>query len=680
MENEFIQEQTFHAKLIKQGLIQNGAQSYYKKTNPITSTPNDLRADQWLITNLSIRGQKINPINGVFIHGDMSFAIPKDFDPTQPSIIITCRNQPCRFECNALSEKKVPLLPDFDDYDALVNTIHTNKLSLRHCVTFEKIAEVNERPCIIRIECKNQRTEPIKLRGMEIVCNKDKTTKTKIFFDFTDQENNESIDLCSPIECAHSETVVDNKVICIKDHKVYDCTGKTIYGFFDSPETRRKWVPVESSFYDQNRRVKTSLPSCYSNPDDHQETLKEDILWVFGEGHDSFYQPDNNLITLKATNKYIYHNGGSFFVTLPYETIYKQCFSNNHNAIKVDYLVQVAQPHISIHKSTAIEGGRRIWSTGIYEKISQGECSSWQRIGTQVKDSIDFNDRKPQLDFVFPAEHLTTREIENWCNAAQRLQIDFPITIHSYNQEIVRGLKGWTNLTSLNLSQLKLEKDVTWNTVLTTAGAMKQLKSLRFENNHPIADLMAKWYTNMADLASDYYLALGACLGKLTNLEELHIQGLWLKPHNNLGSGCEGWWVSTEVATLTGIINHKKQAGIKSIIQSICAMQFLKDLSIDGIPNHGSSEFARQTDGNRTGLLPFWILASPVEYFDGKWQDADLKQLVTISANQLAQLAALRTISIYSPGGNCVDYFSKDFSDQLKQINPTLNVIPKDLQ
>jgi hypothetical protein len=693
----FAQEEAFHEKLIAHNLIQHGAQAYYKKIDPITSNPTDLRADRWLITTVSIEGQRIRPTaDGVYTHGDISFTINSEtFDPTQPSnILVTHRNVPYNISFNVFSEKKVPVLPNLDGYDAILNAMLSNKLSLRRYVTVEEIIEIpGKNPCVISVECKKQRTQPIKLRGMEIVCSKDKNTTTKIFFDFTDQ-NNESIELCNPIECIHSEMIVDKTVICIKDHQAYECTGKKICGFFDSPETRKKWVPNESNFYDQNRKIVTFLPSCYSN--DHQETPKDCVVWVFEEGHNSFYQLAG-VEEIKNANEYIYSNGNLFFTTLPYKATYKECFSNN-KTIELDYLVKVSQPHILINTHTDIDGGKRSkWSTGVYEKIPEGDSSSWQRIGTAEKDSIDFNN-EPQFDIVFPAQPLTIQQNKNWCDAAQRFFIDFPANIHTCNQEISDNLSSWNKLTKLNLSDLKLENGLTWNNLFTALGAMTQLTSLDFKNNHPVADLMAnKWYSEMADQASDYYCTFANCLSRLINLEELHIQGLWLKPHRYLGrfasdvfyrNNPESMSCITEVAIITGIINHRKQIGIKNIIQHICALKFLKNISIDGIPHYGTLPVCRKTLGQRFLFLlpPFCIIVAPFDEYDKYCQDIALKQLVIDSSNQLAQIATLQTISVYSPGGNCVDYFSKDFRDKLDQIRksnknlPDLNIISKDLQ
>ena len=106
-------------------------------------------------------------------------------------------------------------------------------------------------------------------------------------------------------------------------------------------------------------------------------------------------------------------------------------------------------------------------------------------------------------------------------------------------------------------------------------------------------------------------------------------------------------------------------------------MKYLKNLSIDGIPNHGSSDFSRQTYEQRILLAPLWIISTPLQVWGSKCHDADLKKLVISSVDQLKKMASLKTISVYSPGGNCVDYFSKDFREQLALSR--LTIIAKEL-
>lgn len=661
LENQFLQEQMFHEKLIKHDLIQNGTQSYYKKINPITSNP-PTGADQWRIATVSIAGQKICPtINGVYTHGNLSFTIDPTiaFDQTDPLDISIIHGEKIKTQFTNATEKKVPVLPVLASLKDVSNAIHNNKLSLIRYLTLKGTLRISgEKPCVILIEGRNQCAQPITLRGMELVCRKDEK-RTKIFFDFVDI-NNDSIDHLNPIEYEHSKIIADETIVCIKDHRMYTCTGKEIYGFFD-PEIRNKWVPDESNFYDQDQHKLLSLPSCYSDLDDHQETLNEQIVWVFGDNYNSFYQLYGTE-GLKDSNSYMYSNGGLFFLTLPYKAIYKECFSHN-NKKELDYLVQVPKPHVVIRDDVGIEGGKRNWSTGIYEVIRENDRCSWHRIGAPVDDVINFCDNVVRTDTKFPIEPLSARENKQWCDAAQRFFSCFATKIHLCNQELLHGFKTWGNLAKLNLSQVQLENGLRWKDFFISLGGMTQLTSLRFENSNPLSDLFGD-YSKLADFASNYYLTLGACLKKLTNLKELHLSGLWLKSHKYLGSGCEGW-VSTEVARLSGIINHWRQSGVRSIIQSICALKCLENLSIDGIPHHGCSDFSRQTYGERLLFAPLWVISTPLQIWDGKCQDADLKKLVEDSANQLAQIVPLKNISVYSPGGNCVDFFSKDFREQL---------------
>ena len=682
-EDLFLQERTFHEKLVGRDLIKYGTQAYYKKINHITSNPT-AAADQWRINAVSVEGKRVRPTsNGVYMHGDVSFTIDPTipFDPTEPLEISGMHGEkPIKARLANPTERKVPVLPAFTGLKDTLNAIRNNKLSLIRCATLRGFARIpGENPCVISIEGRNQCAQPITLRGMEIVCSKDEK-KSKIFFDFVDKHN-ESVDHFNPIECDHSAVIADEKIVCIKDNRVYACTGKQIYGFFDSLETRKKWVPDESNFYDQMRHKLLSFPGCYSDPDDHQETLKQDVVWVFGDGHNSMYQLDGDE-HLKDFNNYIYSNNGLFFATLPYKATYKECFSHS-NKKELDYLIQVTKPEISIRNDVLIEEGNRKWFTGIYEIVCENDRTSWHRIGAVGEDVINFYD-KVRTNTIFPVQPLDTQENKQWCDAAQRTFPCFVAKFNSFNQEIANGLRAWGNLTKLNVSDLRLENGLKWNDVFTSLGTMTQLTSLHFENNNPItSDLVFTDYLALADFVSGYYFSLAVCLNKLTQLKKLHIQGLWLKPHKFLGSGCDGWGlISTEVAILTGIINHEKQIGVTAIIQSICGLKHLESLSMDGIPNHGSADFFRQTYGDRFVLAPLWIITIPLQIWDGRCQDADLKKLVVASADQLAQMACLKNISVYSPGGNSVDYFSKAFRDRLAYKAPalsTLFVIAKEL-
>ncbi|HRN77885.1 MAG TPA: hypothetical protein PLU71_01480 [Candidatus Dependentiae bacterium] len=666
--NDHAQEQAFHERLMytKPEWFQQGTQSYYKKIDPIISRPN-MGIDEWYPSSISIDGHKVIPnANGRYVYQGISFDLNSrtNFNPNAPlTIAVIHDNKSVKVSFSRFAENKVPALIHFDSYNALLNAARNNKISLVHKILFKGIIRVpGGKPHAILIEMEHGLQKPIMLQGIQFVYNKDEAI-TRIFFDFLDTAQM-PVDFIDPIECRHTSVVADSMVFCIKDHKMYECTGKTIYNFFDSTEVRKKWAPQESGFYDQNNRCLTTLPSCYGNSDNHQETLKDPVAWVLGEGYDSFYQLHG--ADFRDKNDHVYCDDGVFYAMLPYKALCKEYFTQDpNNNVKFDYVVQVKKPHFIINKDVRVEGGHRDWPSGLYQRVRTKNRIYWQRVGNVATDTIKFWD-KIILNTTFPSEPLTAPQINQWCNAAQRFFGRFDASIHHCDKVVLNGLKTWDKLTNLNLSRVELTNDVKWDELFSAIATMKQLTHLCFENNHPIANLFDGVYTTMADKARDYYINLAACLNKLTNLKELRIQKLWLKPHTQLGSGCSNESsVSTEVAKLTGIINHDGQTGVKSIIQSICALRQLTHLHIDGIPNHGSSQWARQTRAAKVVFFVAHLIESPLFYIDGNTQDAALKQLVKSVADQLAQMSSLKEISVYSPGGNCVDYFSKAFRERL---------------
>jgi len=267
-ENEFAQAKKFHERLqyAYHGILQDGIQSYYKKIDPITSTPPNDGIDQWSIHTVWIAEKEIDwNATGTYTHGDISFTIDPtaDFNPTQSlNILVTHGEKHSDIQFTKSTEEKIPAFPHFRSYNAVLNAMHNHNLSLIHNVTLKGNVDIpEEKPFIILIEYENQREQPMTLQGMEIVCNKD-TKKTNIFFDFTDQDNQPVGYFCI-ITCDHP--VIADKEMC---------------DFFDSAETRNQWVPNESNFYDQDNQVLTVLPKFYSNSNDHQERFNKPLTWM----------------------------------------------------------------------------------------------------------------------------------------------------------------------------------------------------------------------------------------------------------------------------------------------------------------------------------------------------------------------------------------------------------------
>jgi len=671
--DEYTQAHNFHDRLkhTHPEWVQDGTQAYYKKIRAITSKPSAAGVDEWYPNTVAIDGNEImQNSDGVYAHNGISFDLNSrvNFDPNKSlNISIAHNNKSVNVHFAKVEQIKVPGLTHFQSYNELLQAAGNNKFSLIHKITLKGIVHVRgERPHVILIEAVNGHQQPIVLQGMQIVYNKDEGT-TRIFFDFVDAAH-EPVSFIDPIECKHTSVVADKTVFCIKDHKVYECEGKTIYNFFDSSEIRKNWAPKETDFYDQNNQCLTALPSCYSDADDHQETLKDPVAWVLDDGYDSLYQLHQT--DLQDTNDYVYSGEGVFYALLPYRATCKEYLSQDaKNNVKFNYLVQVKKPHFIIHKDARIEGRHRDLPSGLYQRIRTKNRTHWQQVGVKAADAIKFCNVKAMLDIMWPSQSLSAQEVKQWGDAAQRFFILFNANINHCDKAISDGLKKWDKLNCLDLSHLQLAGDIKWNELFAAIGTMQQLTHLFFGKNHPVVNLVG-CTTDVRDRAHDYYCNLAVCLAKLTKLEHLNIQGLWLKSHELLGSGYDSssWGitsVSTEVAELTYIISYKNQKGVRDIITSICALNNLKNLSIDGISDNGHSHWAKLSTGGKFAVGGIILVLEVLANDYGSSEDTALKQLVNDSADQLAQMPSLSTISVYSPGGNCIDYFSKAFKDRL---------------
>ena len=263
-EDEFGQEKEFHERLqyAYHGILQDETQSYYKKIDPITSTPPDDDVNEWKIFTVSAAKRRIHrDDSGTYTHEDISFAInlAADFNPTQSLNILIKHNEEYNdIQFAKCSEEKAILAPILDNYNDILDAMHNNHFSLIHYITLKGVIHLSgKKSCIILIECRNKHQQPITLQGMEIVCRK-KEKITDIFFDFTD-----------PVSCFYNITcnhpIIANKESC---------------NFFDSSETRNKWVPDESNFYDQDNQILTTLPKFYSNANDHQTRLNKPLICI----------------------------------------------------------------------------------------------------------------------------------------------------------------------------------------------------------------------------------------------------------------------------------------------------------------------------------------------------------------------------------------------------------------
>jgi len=669
--NDYSQEYNFHEKLCDQDIIDGDSRAYYKKFDPseFQSNPN-CEDDRWVSAIAFIDGKMICPdANKIYIDGDVSFTVSSldDFDSLQTiGVCAHYKGEMNTIRCKLSDEKKVLIAPRFCSFKDITDALSQNRLSWIQKITFKGYLSVaGEYPKEVLINFENKCKQPVALRGMEVVYGK---RTTEIFFDFVDQQGN-TIDYFKPIKCKHSlSNIADQNVICVKDNKMIDCTGKNIYGFFDSVATRNKWIEDESGFFDLIAHKSVSLPSCYSNIDEHNNKFKDSTVWVFEQEMPSFYYL-HGARKLEKFNDCFYYDGKSFFLTLPCKATFKECFSHN-NKITLHYLEQVHEPRYSIQQNVDIEGSHDGWQSGVYERSYVNDKAVWKNISGN--DLIEFGIKDVPLDMTFSAYPLNEQQTIQWCNASQRFFKSFIASVHFCGQGILNNLPTWDKINRLDLSHLKLTSGLKWKDLINAVSTMTQLEGLNFSYNHPIADLvdLGMTYEQMADPAVDYYCDFASCIKKLTQLRELQMHGLWLKPQRYLGRGNTGC-VSTEVAVIEGVVNHKKQKGIKHILNSICAINTLEVCSIDGIPSIGSSPYDRKTYGQRLLLVPIYVMTFVIDALESVSQGAELKQLVTASANQLANIPSLKAISVYAPQGMYKDYLSKDFIDQLNLVKNT---------
>lgn len=670
--------------------FQEGVKAYYKEIISLTPASDDgVNRRSFFVT---IAGQEVEQREGRYAtrERNVSFAIDPsiDFDQMQEFTLSTvCNGILTDVVCSKVREEKVPALI-FRSYNDFLNASLDNKLWWMRKVTFEGFLSVPDGGiCAIKIESINGRKNPLAVRGIEITYREDQR-KTNIFFDFVDSSNR-SLNYFNPIfSCIHQKSDIDEKVYHIIRHKLYGCDAKDItYEIFDSKNSRAQWVPDNTGFYDQNRQTLVALPNCYSNAHDCPEVLVNPLAWVFEEGLDSFYEFDG-LPVLADTNDYFYSAGdGSLNVTLPYKATFKEYLSEQ-NKTQINYVERVAKPVLLKHKVADFRDGHQNWREGLYRRIREGDRTFWHRMEDALSDSIiQFPNEMPHVhDLIegtfsvrWPSaeEGLSALESKRWCDAAQRSFHHFGAEIRTCNKSLLAACSTWNKLLSLNLSKVKMQtgENTTWGDVLNGIASLKQLTELRFCHNSPITDFN-KDYNELANDTHSLCVALGACLAQLKKLRELHLQGLWLRPHEVLGSGVSNIDVfSKEVAMLTGIINHNSRKGVSAVIDSICGLEHLQTLFIDGIPNYGSSYFSRRNGWTKIIGSPWWLITTPWAIYKRYCQGNELQELAQKYADLLAKMPSLRSIFVYAPGGNCSDYFSKFFRERIVSSRPARSAL-----
>lgn len=668
----------FHARLIDKhsGSFQGDVQGYYKKIDPITSGP--LPADEvtWDLNVISIdeNDQLIPDANNEYTYNGISSNLDslKNIDFEKPvTIPVTYNNKSFDVNFREISRKKIPVTTRLDDYNTCITDARENRLSLMNVITLKGILHVSgQRPHVIVIEAESDQQEQIILQGMEFVFNKN-AGRTQIFLDCVDTDH-KFVELIPPITCNHANSIADNTVFCIQNHKVYKCAGKTIYGFFDSSETRRKWVPDELKFYDLNNRRLIPLPSCYGRPDNHEETVQDPVGWVLGDGYNSFYQRES--LEIQNSNDYVYcDDNNAFYALLPYRAVCKEYLTQDqNNKVRFDYLAQVKKPSLRVPQNVAIAGSHESWPSGLYKRVQKGNKISLRPIYSARSKRINLPNNEA-LGILWPAEPLDAQEIIQWGDAAQRFFGTFHANIRHCNRALSDKVSTWGKLNHLDLSRVELANDITWGRLLTAVGTMRQLTQFEFAYNHQaINRLLGKdpGHEHIHHVQGSYYTPLTDCLGLLRNLRRLSIQGSWLKNHAQLGEGCLENSTSPEIVSL---LRTNCQIGRESyqynyigrLINTICGLPQLESLNIDGISNHSGSEWDRIPMHEKVIASPIWLLCAPLFFLVRIDGDAICTELVNNSADNLARMPSLRTISVHSPGGNCVNYFSQAFRERL---------------
>lgn len=667
----------FHARLLREHprWFGDNVQSYYKRIDPITSTPQIPGEDGWDPYSVSIdRAQVMRNAQETYIYNGISFDRNsfRNFDPNNRITIIPISDntRPVHerlvdVQFTVHSSKKAPVLTRIEDYNGCLASARGNRFCLRRRITLRGELDGREGPDhMIEVEVESGRREAIILRGMELIFNKGART-TQILFDFADTEGQPAA-VAPPKECRHSNGVVDNTLFCIRNRKVHE--GISIYSFFDSPATRAIWVPDALNFYDQNNRGLVTLPSSHASVDDPEAGAADPIAWVLGEGNNSLYRRVQEL-EMQNDNRYICCHNRLFYALLPYTAICTDYLSPvPNNRVRFDYLVQVKKPSIRIADG-GVGMGHHDRASGLYQSVQINNRTLWEPIN-EVENAhpIDFDDGG-RTEVVFPAEPLDAQESIKWGDAAQRSFGTFYAKIRHCNQALADKFNTWGHLNHLELSRVELANDITWDRLFTAIGTMRQLTQFGFTYNHPVANIMARDNDDRVGRVNpnQYYLKLATCLRKLTNLRKLDIQGLWLKNHAQLGLGCQDEnSVSIEVARLIGI-SYMASEGIKSLIFNICSLPQLESLSIDGICSKGSSHWARCTTGEKAIVAALFSVTIPLLSGEAKAEDEEFKRLVNRSADDLAQMPSLRTISVYSPGGNCINRFSQAFRERLAE-------------
>jgi len=528
---------------------------------------------------------------------------------------------------------------------------------------------------------KNKQYYPVKIQGMMVVCDKAKK-QTDIYLDCLDS-NDRIINYFDPVfTCKHRKDLTSNKKVSyVRNHELFECDSTDLFGYFDMPDNYNNWIKDGVDFYDvKTQRTLDHLSSYYT---ENKGTLLEPQILILGDdtGQDLFYEINKDVI-LSDTNDYIYSpEDGTLSATLKSTATAKEySIGKDKKSITLQCLARIMNPSLKMHKDIIIVGGHRPWPRGIYKKMSSDDKIVWKKVDGSISDEVEQIVRTDQAELnlnyglivnSWADKRVTAQEGKNWCDAGQQTLHHFDAQIDHCDNDMIQKFPRWSKLLKLKASNLHLDdEDITIPIVLKAISSLKQLKSLDFSHNSPIVDFNEN-YTQMANRSTETFNALGACLYELKNLKSLSVQGMWLRPHTLLNEGVQSSSISKEVAILTGIMNHtgsdnygydsakNKKAGLRLVIDSISRLPVLENISIDAVPVYGSSFTAR----SNSYISYLRVLQFPARAIDGVNQELHIRRCSQDLAEKMVSMPSLEQANFYSPGGNAVDYFSKELVD-----------------
>ncbi len=684
---ENLQAQAFYDRLKEQykHVAENDEiEIYYKKMDVPASIPS--RADGgswgWSSVQVAINEQAVIPAaNGVYQHDDIACIVnaPTEIQADPVVTITTCHDQKTyTLELNSkVPEVEHLYLPKFKSCDDLTSSrFRENAFYHKTMVLSGMVKNAHNKTRKISVRMKNRYKYGLKVQGIALLIDK-KKKKTDIFFDFINLKKESMRHIIPVYTSEYQATNLDKKLFTIHKKELLLYDAKDVYGLFQSSADYTAWLGDGTNFYNvKERSIVRLLPTCYTEHDCRLPNPENQKIFVIHEqdpdgiGYNSFYEWNENQVVCPEQN-YIYALGsGIFSPVLNYIKKAKEYLSENHY-IDFNCMEQIKYPTIEFDDHVIIEGGHHSWDVGLYQKSDYPEYVLWkQKNGENEKICIEKeqikNDELPDVNagltikWSHRIEPISLATSKKWhAYASKVFDHSFDSHIDAIDARLLNSIKISRALVALTISNLTLDA-ITMPEVFDAIGNIKQLKQLTAKNNCRIDDFNENDET-IAVASNAVLSAVGRCLKKLDKLEKLELQGLWLVPHQKLGTGVQSInQVSKQVAILTGCLNYNNRVAIESIIDGMRDAPHLKEISMDGLPDRGTSYHVRQEPSLLWKISTFLI----AEY-DGWCQDSSLTELVKASANKLKNKQNLQSITVYSPGGTCHDYFSKKFAEDL---------------